>query len=87
MGQLMAVCIYSISNSLSSSVYSPFSDRVGLPPRNTPFPVVLMNSTGYQKQVKMLIVLESYVQPINTVKMALKIICKYISFQIKPKKL
>ena len=25
-----------------SSVYSPFSDRVGFPPRNTPFPVVIL---------------------------------------------
>ena len=31
---------------VSSSVYSPFSDRVGLPPHNTPFPRVLMKSTG-----------------------------------------
>ena len=30
----------------SSSVYSPFSDRVGLPPHNTPFPGVLMKSIG-----------------------------------------
>ena len=30
----------------SSSVYSPFSDRVGLPPHNTPFPRVLMKSIG-----------------------------------------
>ena len=30
----------------SSSVYSLFSDRVGLPPHNTPFPWVLMNSIG-----------------------------------------
>ena len=29
-----------------SSVYSPFSDRVGLPPHNTPFPRVLMKSIG-----------------------------------------
>ena len=27
-----------------SLVYSPFSDRVGLPPHNTPFPGVLMKS-------------------------------------------
>ena len=30
--------------SSSSSVYSPFSDRVGLPPNNNPFPGVLMKS-------------------------------------------
>ena len=30
----------------SSSVYSPFSDRVGLPPHNTPPPGVLMKSNG-----------------------------------------
>ena len=30
----------------SSSVYSPFSDRVGLPPHNTFFPRVLMKSIG-----------------------------------------
>ena len=30
----------------SSSVYSPFSDRLGLPPHNTPFPGVLMKSFG-----------------------------------------
>ena len=30
----------------SSSVYSPFSDRVGLTPHSTPFPGVLMNSIG-----------------------------------------
>ena len=28
------------------SVYSPFSDRVGLPPHNAYFPGVLMKSTG-----------------------------------------
>ena len=28
------------------SVYSPFSDRVGLPLHNTPFPEVLMKSIG-----------------------------------------
>ena len=28
------------------SVYSPFSDRVGLPLHNTPFPGVLMKSIG-----------------------------------------
>ena len=28
------------------SVYSPFSDRVGLPPHNAPFPGVLMKSIG-----------------------------------------
>ena len=28
------------------SVYSPFSDRVGLPHHNTPFPGVLMKSIG-----------------------------------------
>ena len=27
----------------SSSIYSAFSDGAGLPPHNTPFPVVLMN--------------------------------------------
>ena len=27
-----------------SSVYSPFSDRVGFPPHNAPFPGVLMKS-------------------------------------------
>ena len=32
--------------SLSSSVYSPFSDRVGLPPHNTSFPRALMKSIG-----------------------------------------
>ena len=32
--------------SSSSSVYSPFSDRVGLPPHNTPFLRVLMKSIG-----------------------------------------
>ena len=31
----------------SSSVYSPFSDRVGLPPHNTPFPGVLLKSTPH----------------------------------------
>ena len=30
----------------SSSVYSPFSDRVGFSPYNTPFPGVLMRSIG-----------------------------------------
>ena len=30
----------------SSSIYSPFSDRVGLPPHNTPFPGVSMKSIG-----------------------------------------
>ena len=30
----------------SSSVYSPFSDRVGLPLHNIPFPGVLMKSIG-----------------------------------------
>ena len=30
----------------SSSVYSPFSDRVRLPPHNTFFPRVLMKSIG-----------------------------------------
>ena len=34
------------SNMLSSSVYSPFSDTVGLPPHNTFFPRVLMKSIG-----------------------------------------
>ena len=29
------------------SVYSPFSNRVGLPLHNTPFPGVLMKSIGY----------------------------------------
>ena len=29
-----------------SSVYSPFSYRVGLPPHNAPFPGVLINSIG-----------------------------------------
>ena len=29
-----------------SSVYSPFSDMVGLPSHNTPFPGVLMKSIG-----------------------------------------
>ena len=33
-----------INDNLSSSVYSPFSDRVGLPPHNTPPPGVLMKS-------------------------------------------
>ena len=28
------------------AVYSPFSDRVGLPLHNTPFPGVLMKSIG-----------------------------------------
>ena len=28
------------------SVYSTFSDRVGLPPHNAPFPGVLMKSIG-----------------------------------------
>ena len=32
--------------SISSSVYSPFSDRVGHPPHNTPFPRVSMKSIG-----------------------------------------
>ena len=32
--------------SSSSSVYSPFSDRVGLPPHNIPFQGVLMKSIG-----------------------------------------
>ena len=31
---------------ISSSVYSQFSDRVGLPPHNIPFPRVLMKSIG-----------------------------------------
>ena len=30
----------------SASVYSPFSDRVGPPSHNTPFPRVLMKSIG-----------------------------------------
>ena len=30
----------------SSSVYSPFSDRGGLPPHNTPFQGVLIKSIG-----------------------------------------
>ena len=33
-------------NISSSSVYSPFSDRVGLPPHNTPFPEVIIKSIG-----------------------------------------
>ena len=37
---------WSCSTALSSSVYSPFSDRVGFPPHNTPFPRVLMKSIG-----------------------------------------
>ena len=38
-------CHRSISS--SSSVYSPFSDRVGLPPHNTSFPgVLIMKSIG-----------------------------------------
>ena len=35
-----------VQNSHTSSVYSPFADRVGLPPHNTPFPRVLMKSIG-----------------------------------------
>ena len=31
---------------LSSSVYSPLSDKVGLPPHNTPFPGVIMKCIG-----------------------------------------
>ena len=34
------------SNKSSSTVYSMFSDRVALPPHNTPFPGVLMKSNG-----------------------------------------
>ena len=37
------VCLLACS---SSSVYSPFSDRVGPPPHNTPIPGVLMKSIG-----------------------------------------
>ena len=39
------VSTYFIGKS-SSSVYSPFSDRVGLPHHNTPFPGVLMKNIG-----------------------------------------
>ena len=39
-------CKWKRLTSLSSSVYSPFSDRVGLPPHNTPLPRVLMKNTG-----------------------------------------
>ena len=38
---LQFICIL-----LLSSVYSPFSNRVGLPPHNTPFSAVLMKSIG-----------------------------------------
>ena len=41
-----AGCIVWCCRLSSSSVYSPFSDRVGLPPHNTPFPRVLMKSIG-----------------------------------------
>ena len=37
---------FEVKMSNSSSVYSPFSDRVGLPPHNTPFPGVLIKSIG-----------------------------------------
>ena len=39
------ICFY-CNTSTSSSVYSPFFDRVGLTPHNTPFPGVLMKSIG-----------------------------------------
>ena len=35
-----------ILSSASSLVYSPFSDKVGLPLHTTPFPGVLMKSSG-----------------------------------------
>ena len=35
-----------VNRTSSSSVYSPFSDRVGLPPHNTPFLRGLMKSIG-----------------------------------------
>ena len=38
---MMSACVSS-----SLSVYSSFSDRVGLPPHNTPFPGVLMKRIG-----------------------------------------
>ena len=42
---VVIICASSWCNS-SSSVYRPFSDRVRLPPHNTPFPRVLMKSIG-----------------------------------------
>ena len=39
-GVVVSACIYILS------VYSPFSDRVGLPLHNTHFPGVLMKSIG-----------------------------------------
>ena len=44
--QINAFTILYIQYGLSSSVYSPFSDNVGLPPHNTPLPGVLMKSIG-----------------------------------------
>ena len=35
-----------VNNHISSSVYSPFPDKVGLSPHNNPFPGVLMKSIG-----------------------------------------
>ena len=35
-----------LKKTLISSVYSPFFDRVGLPPHNIPFPGVLMKRIG-----------------------------------------
>ena len=42
----LAFLVDAWSSRSSSSVYSPFSDRVGLPHHNTPFPGVLMKSIG-----------------------------------------
>ena len=47
---ILLLCTYLKSKGFSQfyilSVYSPFSDRVGLPLHNTPFPGVLMKSIG-----------------------------------------
>ena len=40
------IMVIPCEDATSSSVYSPFSDRVGLPPHNTPLPRVLMKNTG-----------------------------------------
>ena len=42
----IASVVYSSICISSSSVYSPFSDRVRLPPHNTPFPGLLIKSNG-----------------------------------------
>ena len=44
--KLNTVCTKQVRIIYILSVYSPFSDRVGLPLHNTPFPGVLMKSIG-----------------------------------------